>query len=500
MEVPARELFINGQWTRPLKGQYLDIVSPATEAVVGRIAAASPEDVAVAVENSLAVFKSGVWSKTTGAHRAGVLRSIAQKLRDRKAQLAIWETMDMGKPIEEAEWDMDDVAGCFDYYAGLADKLDGRQYQEVDIGMPDFETKVRREPLGVLGLITPWNYPLLMVAWKVAPALAAGCCCVLKPSELASITPLELAGIAVEAGVPPGVLNVVTGLGADAGAPLSAHPGLAKVCFTGSVATGRRVNMAAAQNLRPTTMELGGKSALIVFDDADVDKAVEWAMFGSFWTNGQICSATSRLLLQKGIAEQFCQRLKSRAEAILVCDPLTRGCRLGPLVSKAQYDKVMGYVRMGIEDGATLLTGGQRPAGCPVGYFLAPTVFVDVKPHMRVWREEIFGPVLSATTFETEEEAVFLANDCEYGLGGAVISRDPQRCTRVAEALECGIVWVNCSQPCFCQAPWGGIKNSGFGRELGEWGLENFLSVKQVTRYVNPGIWEWYGPNAESKL
>ncbi|GBF99899.1 betaine aldehyde dehydrogenase [Raphidocelis subcapitata] len=465
---PERELFIDGRWAAPSTGRYLDVINPATEAVIGRIPAGAAADVDAAVAAAAAAHKRGSWGKLKGAQRAAVLRAIAEKVRERKSDLARWETMDMGKPIDEAEWDMDDVASCFDYYADLAEKLDGRQYAPIDVGMEEFKVAVRREPLGVVGLVTPWNYPLLMATWKVAPALAAGCCCVLKPSEAASVTCLELAAIASEAGLPAGALNVVTGLGAEAGAPLCAHPGVAKLAFTGSTATGRSVALAAARNLRPATCELGGKSALIIFEDADLDKAVEWVMFGAFWTNGQICSSTSRILVHESAAPAFCARLKERAASIRIGDPLQPGCRLGPLVNEGQYKRVMSYVQ--------------------------PTVFVGVKPEMRIWREEIFGPVLSVATFSSEAEAVAAANDSEFGLAGAVISADAERCRRVAEALEVGIVWVNCSQPCFCQAPWGGIKSSGFGRELGEWGLENYLSVKQVTEYVSDKPWDWYSP------
>ncbi|GLI64465.1 hypothetical protein VaNZ11_007737 [Volvox africanus] len=502
--VPFRQLFIGGSWVPPIKGRYLDVINPATEQAFTMIPGGTSEDVDAAVTAATAAFKSDRWNRTTGAYRAKFLRAMAQKIREQKSLLAKAETMDCGKPIDEAEWDMDDVATCFEYYAGQAEALDGRNSAApaIDVGMAEFDVRVRREALGVVGLITPWNYPLLMAAWKVAPALAAGCCAVLKPSELASLTCLELAAIAEEVQLPPGVLNVVTGTGPEAGAPLSAHPGLAKVAFTGSAATGRRVSLAAAANLRPASLELGGKSALLVFEDADVEKAVEWAMFGAFWTNGQICSSTSRLLVHQDVAPTFLEHLKKRAESINVCDPLTPGCRLGPLVSEGQYHKVLSYIEAGKADGASLLTGGCRP-GTPAigtaGYFVAPTVFTGVTPSMRIWREEIFGPVLSVATFATEAQAVEMANDSEYGLAGAVISACPERCRRVSEALECGIVWVNCSQPCFCYAPWGGIKNSGHGRELGEWGLENFLSVKQVTKYVSPDIWGWYSPPAQQQ-
>ncbi|KAG1677120.1 hypothetical protein FOA52_000926 [Chlamydomonas sp. UWO 241] len=491
-EIPTRQLYISGAWVAPVLGKYLDVVNPATEEVVGKIPAATSEDVAACVTAAVAAAASGHWTKTTGAYRATFLRKIASKITERREELARLETIDNGKPIEEAEWDVDDTAACFEYYAGLAEGLDAKQGARIDVGSSDFETSIIRGPLGVVALITPWNYPLLMATWKVAPALAAGNCCVLKPSELASLTCLELAAIAHEVGLPAGALSVLTGTGKDAGAPLTADARVAKIAFTGSGPTGRQVAAAAAANLRPASMELGGKSALLVFDDADVDSAVEWAMFGTFWTNGQICSATSRLLLQRGIARAFIERLRERAQSIKVCDPSERGCRMGALVSESQYNKVLGYVEAGKADGATLLTGGSRPAHLTRGFFLAPTVFTGVQPHMRIWREEIFGPVLSIMEFDTEADAIRLANESEFGLGGAVISKCPERCARVASALECGIVWVNCSQPCFCNAPWGGVKNSGHGRELGEWGLDNFLSVKQVTKYVSSTTWEWY--------
>ncbi|MEW5312888.1 MAG: hypothetical protein WDW38_004486 [Sanguina aurantia] len=492
--VPVRQLFIAGEWVESDTGRRLDVICPSTEAVVGSIPSASAKDVDRAIAAATAAVKSGLWTRTTGTYRAGFLKALAAKVRENKSYLAKLETLDCGKPIDEAEWDLDDVATCFDYYADLAEKLDERQNSPIDVGHADFNVKVRKEALGVVALITPWNYPLLMATWKLAPALAAGNCCILKPSEMASLTCLELAALAQEVGLPAGALSVITGLGVEAGAALSGHPGIAKIAFTGSTATGRAVSHAATQNLRPASMELGGKSALIVFDDADIDKAVEWAMFGSFWTNGQICSATSRLMVHAAIYEDFLARLKTRAESIRIGDPMEAGCRMGPVVNKSQFERVLNYIKIGTEEGGRLVTGGGRPSHLTAGYFIAPTVLADVTPSMTVWREEIFGPVLSVCSFTTEEEAVRLANDSEFGLAGAVISADAARCQRVAESLECGIVWINCSQPCFCMAPWGGIKNSGHGRELGEWGLNNFLSVKQITTYVSSETWDWYSP------
>eukprot|EP01024_Parvocaulis_polyphysoides_P053256 TRINITY_DN5298_c3_g1_i1.p1 TRINITY_DN5298_c3_g1~~TRINITY_DN5298_c3_g1_i1.p1 ORF type:complete len:508 (-),score=98.03 TRINITY_DN5298_c3_g1_i1:397-1920(-) len=500
MQIPERQLFIGGQWVLPASQQRLPIINPANGLNVGSIPAGNKIDVDKAVKSAnLAMSKT--WKFTSGKQRAGYLRAIAQKVKDKKEYLSQLETLDCGKPIDESRWDIDDVAGCFEYYADLAEKLDTQQNEQIDVGMDEFKSKVQYQPLGAVALISPWNYPMLMATWKVAPALAAGCTAVLKPSELASITCLEFGEIAMEVGLPEGVLNVVTGTGVDAGAPLSEHKDIAKIAFTGSVATGRKVSLVAAQRLKPCSLELGGKSALIVFDDVDIDKAVEWVMFGCFWTNGQICSATSRLIVHKNIAQQLYAKLIQRAESINVCDPTQKDCRLGPLVSEGQYKKVLNYIEMGVQEGAKLITGGKRPLGVNEnGYFIQPTVFVDVYPGMKIWQEEIFGPVISCMTFESEQEAIEMANNSEYGLAGAVISNDAERCQRVADALEVGIVWVNCSQPCFCQAPWGGVKNSGYGRELGRWGLHNFLNVKQVTTYVSDAKWDWYPEKAANLI
>eukprot|EP00199_Chlamydomonas_sp_CCMP681_P000647 CAMPEP_0119108230 /NCGR_PEP_ID=MMETSP1180-20130426/13534_1 /TAXON_ID=3052 ORGANISM="Chlamydomonas cf sp, Strain CCMP681" /NCGR_SAMPLE_ID=MMETSP1180 /ASSEMBLY_ACC=CAM_ASM_000741 /LENGTH=500 /DNA_ID=CAMNT_0007093821 /DNA_START=78 /DNA_END=1580 /DNA_ORIENTATION=+ len=494
VELSAKDykLYIGGKWLDPALAGKLDVINPATEEVIGHIPAGSEADVNLAVEAARATIKSGEWSKATGAYRAGFLRKIAAEVRARQTMLAELETKDSGKTLDESNANIAEVAVTFDFYAGLAEKLDTMQDLPIPSGSDDFSVTVRREALGVVGLITPWNFPLLMAAWKVPACLAAGNCCILKPSELASMTCLELARICHDVGLPAGVFNVVTGLGMDVGAPLSAHVGVDKISFTGSTATGRKVATEASANLRPVAMELGGKSPMLVFEDADVSKTVEWAMFGCFLNTGQICSATSRLLVHKKIAPALMAQLKLRAESIKMGDPIESGVRIGAIVCKSQYEKVMGYVQVGKDEGAKVLTGGARPAHLPTGYFLAPTVFTGVTPEMRVWKEEIFGPVISVMEFETEEEALRLANDSEYGLAGSVISSDPTRCERVAKALECGVVWVNCAQRFNVQAPWGGIKNSGFGRELGQWGLESFMTMKQVTSYVSPNTWGWY--------
>ncbi|KAI3820782.1 hypothetical protein L1987_08330 [Smallanthus sonchifolius] len=469
--IPSRQLFVDGEWREPVKRNRIPVINPATEHVIGDIPAATAEDVDVAVEAARKALKRNGgkdWASASGAHRAKYLRAIASKILEKKSELAKLEAIDCGKPLEEAAWDMDDVAGCFEYNAYLAEELDKKQNVSVSLPMDTFKCLLIKEPIGVVGLITPWNYPLLMATWKVAPALAAGCAAILKPSELASLTCLELGEICREVGLPPGVLNILTGLGPEAGASLASHPDVDKVAFTGSSATGSKVMTAAAQNLKPVTLELGGKSPIVVFDDVDIDKAVEWTLFGCFWTNGQICSATSRLLVHESIAEE-----------------------LGPIVSGGQ---VLKFVSTAKSEGATVLCGGECPPHLGKGFYIEPAIITNVTRSMQIWKEEVFGPVICVKAFATEEEAIELANDTHYGLAAAVISNDLERCDRVTKALDVGVVWVNCSQPCFCQAPWGGKKRSGFGRELGQWGLEIYQNVKQVTRYISDEAWGWYKP------
>ncbi|XP_022852546.1 betaine aldehyde dehydrogenase, chloroplastic-like [Olea europaea var. sylvestris] len=493
--IPNRLLFIDGKWTEPIRKNRIPIVNPVTEEIIGHIPAATAEDVDIAVEAAqTALSRNGGkdWASATGAHRANYLRAIAAKITERKSELAKLEAIDSGKPLEEAAWDIDDVAGCFQYHAELAEALDSKQKTPISLPMEAFKCHVLREPLGVIGLITPWNYPLLMATWKVAPALAAGCTAVLKPSELASITCLELGEVCKEVGLPPGVLNILTGLGPEAGASLASHPHVDKIAFTGSSATGIKIMTAAAQLVKPVTLELGGKSPIVVFEDVDLDKAAEWSLFGCFWTNGQICSATSRLLVHESIASEFFDKLVNWCKNIKISDPLEEGCRLGPVVSSGQYEKVMKFISKAKDEGATILCGGERPQHLKKGYFVEPTIITGIKTSMQIWREEVFGPVLCVKTFSTENEAIELANDTHYGLAAAVLSRDLERCERMTKAFQAGVVWVNCSQPCFSQAPWGGKKRSGFGRELGEWGLDNYLNVKQVTQYVSDDPWGWY--------
>lgn len=486
------QLFIDGRWVAPANKGTFETFDPSTEQVIAKVASATAEDVDLAVKAARRAFDEGPWPRMSGAERGAVLRRIGKGIRDRIEELAELEVRDNGKPLPEALWDLGDAAGCFEFYAGLAEKLDENAETPVTLSDDRFTSVARKEPVGVAGAIIPWNFPMLMAAWKVAPALAAGCTMILKPSELTPLTALELGAIAAEADLPPGVLNILTGLGSDAGAPMSEHPGIDKLAFTGSVPTGSRIMQAAARDIKNISLELGGKSPLIVFDDSDIDAAVEWIMFGIFWNQGEVCSATSRVLVQRGIYERLLGRLKEETQKITIGNGLQEGVLLGPIVSKGQYDKVREAVERGVSEGARLMVGGGRPAHLDKGFFMEPVVFADVPADSWVWNEEIFGPVVCIRPFDDEVEAVSSANDSRFGLAAAVMSRDSERCERVARALRAGIVWINCSQPTFTEAPWGGYKQSGIGRELGEWGLNNYLETKQITRYDSDKPWGWY--------
>ncbi|MCV3767696.1 aldehyde dehydrogenase family protein [Rhizobium sp. TRM95796] len=486
------KLFIDGQWVAPLGGGAFPVINPATEQEFATAPAGGAGDIDLAVKAARRAFDTGPWPRMTGAERARYLRAISEKILERKQELARIEVMDNGKPLPEAVWDIEDAAGCFAFYAGLAEQLDAHPEEAIPLGDARFTSKVVREPIGVAGAIIPWNYPLLMAAWKVAPALAAGCAMVLKPSELTPLTALELGALAEEVGLPAGVLNIVTGFGADAGQPLSEHPGVDKLAFTGSVPTGSKIMATAARDIKNVSLELGGKSPFVVFADCDIDKAVEWIMFGIFWNQGQVCSATSRVLVEESLYPPLLARLTEETQRITMGDGLTEGVLLGPLVSKGQRDKILAMIEQGVAEGAIVATGGKPPASFERGHFLEPTIITDLSEDNSLWREEIFGPVVCVKPFKDEADAIRMANDSRFGLAAAVMSDDLDRCERVARAFRAGIVWVNCSQPTFTEAPWGGYKQSGIGRELGRWGLENYLETKQITSFDKSETWGWY--------
>lgn len=485
-------LFINGQWQAPASNTSFTSINPATEEVIADIGAGNAEDINAAVAAARQAFEHGPWSKMTGKERGGYLQKMADIINRRLVELAKLEVLDNGKPYPEAEWDIEDTAGCFEFYGNLANELDSNNETAIAVPEARFSSKVVKEPVGVAAAIIPWNFPMLMAAWKVAPALAAGCTMVLKPSEITPLTALALAEIAAEAGLPPGVLNIVTGLGQDAGQPLAEHPDVDKMAFTGSVPTGSKIMQMAAKQIKNISLELGGKSPLVVFADTDIEKAVEWIMFGIFWNQGQVCSATSRVLVAEELYPQLLARLSAEAKKITIGEGNQNGVLLGPLVNESQYQKVLAAIAKGQQEGAVLAYGGKRPAGFDKGYYLEPTIFTDMSEDSWIWNEEIFGPVVCVKTFKSEAEAIRMANNSRFGLAAAVMSDDLQRCERVSRAFRAGIVWINCSQPTFVEAPWGGYKQSGIGRELGLWGLNNYLETKQITTFSSSEPWGWY--------
>jgi len=479
--------FINNQWLPAASGTTFPVYDPSTEEIIAQVASASAPDVDRAVKSARAAFDSGPWPATTAQDRGRILYKLAEKIRHNAAHLADIESRNSGKPIVEAEYDIADVATCFEYYAGLANKVMGH-VNPVPANALSFTL---REPMGVAAQIIPWNYPLLMAAWKLAPAIAAGCTCILKPAEQTPLTAIEIANYFEEAGLPPGVVNILNGLGETAGAALVAHPGVDKVAFTGSAAVGKIIVKSAADTLKRVTLELGGKSPNIFFPDADWEAAVDGALFGVFINQGEVCSAGSRILVEKSIYSKFVESMTEKAKRIKLGAPLERETKMGPLVSKEQYDRVRSYLEIGKKE-AKVAIGGGRPKQFGKGYYVEPTIFYDVKNSDRIAREEIFGPVASVIPFDGESEAIRIANDTPYGLAAAVWTRDIYKAFRVVKSLRAGIVWVNHMQPTYVEAPWGGYKQSGFGRELGPWGLEEYLETKQVFVNLDETPIGWY--------
>ena len=477
--------FVNGTWVLPRAVR--EIVNPATAEPIATVPEAAPDDVAAAVAAARRAFDAGPWREATAQARGRVLFQMADLVRRHAARLAELETINCGKPIVESEMDMADTATCFEYYGGLATKIHGHTLPVPDNAL-NFTLK---EPVGVAGLIVPWNYPLMLAAWKLAPALAAGCACVLKPAEQTPLTALEMAQWFEEVGLPPGVVNIITGFGETAGAPLVQHPQVNKIAFTGSAAVGKQIVKMAADTVKRVTLELGGKSPNIFFADADFEAAIDGALFGVFINQGEVCSAGSRILVERTIYSRFLEAMTEKAGRIKLGPPLERETKMGPLVSKEQYERVNSYVEIGKKE-AKLAIGGSRPANPARGYYVAPTIFYDVDNSARIAREEIFGPVAAVIPFNNETEAIRLANDTPYGLAAAVWSRDIFKVFRVVKALRAGVVWVNHMQPTYVEAPWGGYKQSGFGRELGPWGIEEYLETKQVHINLDEQPIGWY--------
>ena len=469
-------MYINGEWKKAEKQR--PTVNPATGEVIGYAAEGSAEDMKAAIEAAREAFDSGSWSETSASERAAILFKIADKLEEAKEELAALETMDNGKPYREAEADVEDAAACFRYYAGLITKPDGQTYS-VPASM---QAMVIKEPIGVCGLIVPWNYPLLMSVWKIAPALAAGNTIVFKPSEVTPVTPTKLFEILESVGLPKGVANLVMGAGDTVGNTLIQDKRVDKISFTGGTVTGKHIMRQAAENVTKVSLELGGKSPNIIFADADFETAVDYALFGIFAGSGQICAAGSRILVEESIAEKFIERFAERAQKIKVGNGMNQEIEMGPLVSEEHMKKVLKYIEIGKQEGARLVCGGNRitSSGLEKGFFVEPTVFSNVTSNMKIVQDEIFGPVVVIQTFKDEKEAIKLANDTEYGLAGSVFTNDGAKALRVIKKLRAGITWVNTYHFTFNEAPWGGYKQSGIGRGLGTFGLEEFQEVKQI--------------------
>ncbi|KLK98115.1 betaine-aldehyde dehydrogenase [Bacillus pumilus] len=487
----SQTLFIDGQWVGAKSTDTRDIINPFNQEVIATVSEGSRNDAQLAIKAARKAFDQGGWANLPGLERGNIVFKIAELIRRDLDELAKLESLDTGKTLEESKADMDDIANVFQYYAGLADKDGG---EIIASPIPNSKSELIREPVGVCGQITPWNYPLLQASWKIAPALAAGNTIVLKPSEITPLTTIKVFKLMEEAGVPAGVANLVLGPGATVGDELAVNDQVDLISFTGGIETGKKIMQGASANVKKIALELGGKNPNIVFQDADLDVAVDQAMNAVFFHAGQVCSAGSRLLVEESIHDEFLEELVKRTKKIKLGNGFDEDTQSGPLISAEHREKVEKYVSIGLEEGAKLETGGKRPDAEELqnGFFYLPTIFSGCTSDMRIVQEEVFGPVLTVESFRTEEEVIKLANDTIYGLAGAVWSSDISKAERVARQLRLGTVWINDFHPYFAQAPWGGYKQSGIGRELGRTGLEEYTELKHLYRNTKPEAVHWF--------
>jgi aldehyde dehydrogenase (NAD+) len=486
------QLFIDGQWVDAESGKTFATPNPATGEHLAEVAEGDKADIDKAVLAARRAFE-GKWSKISARDRGRILYKLSKLIEEHSSELAALETADNGKPIKESTYvDLPQVAENFEYFAGWATKIEG---ETIPVPGQMFNYTLR-EPVGVCGQIIPWNFPLLMAAWKLAPALAAGNTVVLKPAEQTPVTAMELGQLIQEAGFPEGVVNIVPGYGETAGAALAAHPGIDKIAFTGSTEVGKLIARAAAENLTKVSLELGGKAPNIVFADANIDQAVSGAMMGIFFNQGQVCCAGSRLFVEERVKDEFLEKLKDRASRINVGDPMDKATHMGPQVSEEQLSRIKSYVDVAQNEGATMLAGGESPkleGAFQNGYFFQPTIFADVNNRMRVAQEEIFGPVVSVITFRDEDDLIKQANDTIYGLSAGIWTRDVTRAHRFAKEIKAGVVWINTFNIFNAASPFGGYKQSGYGREMGKHALEMYTHVKSVWVDLSGKPIGWFG-------
>lgn len=490
-------LFIDGSWVPASDGGTREIRCPADGTAVGTVSEGTADDAVTAIAAARRAFDGGAWAAVPAPERGDFLLKVAARLQERKAEFARAETLDTGKRLVESEIDMDDIIGCFTYFGKLAGQNQGRL---VDPGNASVVSRIEYEPVGVCALISPWNYPLLQSAWKIAPALAAGCTFVLKPSELTPHTCMLMMEVLDELGLPKGVANLVLGAGATVGAPLSEHVDVDLVSFTGGLETGKRIAAAASATVKKVALELGGKNPNIVFADADFDAAVDNALNAAFVHSGQVCSAGARLIVEEPIAERFTDELVRRAQLIRLGGPFDENAETGPLISAAHRDKVTAYVDKGVAEGARLRCGGTWGTGdLEQGFYYTPTVLDQVQRGMSVVVDEAFGPVVTVETFNGEDEAVAIGNDTHYGLAGAVWSQDAGKSQRVARRLRHGTIWINDFHPYLPQAEWGGFGQSGVGRELGPTGLAEYQEAKHIYHNIDPQVTGWFADHKEEQ-
>jgi aldehyde dehydrogenase (NAD+) len=480
-KVSNQKLFINGKWVNSISGKTFATLNPSTGQEICQVAEADSADVDLAVKAARKAFESGPWKKMSAAERGRRINKLADLMEQNLPELAALESLDNGKPLRDSlNADLPLSIKAYRYYAGWCDKTHGKTIPVEG----EYFCYTKHEPVGVVGQIIPWNFPLLMTAWKWAPALATGCTIVLKPAEQTPLTALRMAALAQEADIPDGVINVLPGFGPTAGAAITSHMDIDKVAFTGEGSTGQLVMQAAAKsNLKRVSLELGGKSPNVVFADADLDAAVEGAYFGLFFNQGQCCCAGSRLFVEEKIHDAFVEKLVARAKKQRIGDPFDMATTQGPQISQEQCDRIMGYIDIGISEGANLLSGGKRVGN--KGYFIQPTIFDGVKDNMRIAKEEIFGPVMNILKFKDVDEVIQRGNKTFYGLAAAIWTKDITKAHRLANSLRAGTVWVNCYDVFDAAAPFGGFKMSGIGRELGEYALSLYTEVKTV--YINLG-------------